>query len=1743
MKPCVLQAIPCGSGQPVRLEGRCDRVDGLVGKKLILSSDDKVENGGLWLRVPSEEEEGKKGGTACLVLSTPPLKDNMFPTVNLTVGQIDRLVEIGDAEIRIEVLDVEGEFGSQMAEGSHLADVKEILHKGGKNKSTGRSGGEEGGLGGSDSKLPATASGGKIPVEETVSSRGDEDAMMIDLVANKTESNSSWEGVDATSSDNGEPTSSGDESAVLVGTRSESTGSPSSIDTRHDDRVSFPVSRRTGGTTGRDSILDSVSADAESPSGSSVNASDGFVDTAGLALSSSPNDSPDSNKAMANKFAFGIKPEDNAVRNWGIDGEGFPVGATERSIEVSRKDVSTTPRKQPSYRDALTSAGPYDERRRKAQSQEDMSRYLVAESASEVVSISSPTPESKDEFVSYDDAGPDASERKGFLRSIGSAAVKAGSAVVNVITGQEPTPQPKKKQTIPPPQSWLGYTRHANTVARAATTRDSKTMKYASITVKSFLSAENISIQSLTLAAYLYNKDCVDDSEGLRALILQGIPSIALSKTPLGLSNVKERFYESDARPNIVWCDFFAGLVKGNVLRSQQPKDDVLLRMFCMWDDCGLFRKPYSLELWQNVHSSVDTQFFCRKFVNIESLMGGEKAITLGILVQSNFNDVAKFILEDRGCDESVPSKVHTHASFHTASLMKKALRSGSSPIDSSVSLWERFFFTLGAIRFVAAKNEDDTIRASVEAISFRSLLTFQGYDGLVVALDTGVDVKYLTKVKAMIRSSLYDDLTSSSLGPSMADVSNLLSSPAAPYLSSSREMDAVMKFSKVAMSSSESFDSKLRFIDVVFRILGGSSGYNGRIQGRKKFVIRSIQAAIINTDPVELLRVTFVIAAECPTMLSCEANEKFLEKVASLICDDNIGRAGLREPQCLLGLPIADVQPDTTTLHSCLVNRLEEVLMVNCTGLVEASSLFLAVMTSESIPSCTRLVSLSVHVFSFFMSRWKPTNVNELMSHSQHSLSLLLDCFEASDRYDCMPLDDSRRMEECREHLKRVVSAWSTDYKDERLMKSELDDLLEKDDGSWQLVARIADEELPSYHQIRDKTKDFVALESTISQLLYGSDNVASLQAVFNGYNCTANQGSDLYRLLTGYDWLLSRLAADDVESSSRQMLCHLREDSAAGEDFLNKNIAALLICDYFLKNSSVLFHSMIRDSQGVVMSLEFLVLSTERVKVTLSELIGPGSDFAAIRHAVGIITAAGSLVEEETSVLSGCEQLELHPSHVDSFRIVATLVESTELLQRFVDCCRQFKFEVASDPAFDELNSIVREILGNTDRSVSVQDCLEASRRLCSIMSSEHNGSDSSLSGIQGTIRKHVPVLSLLSCLSLHSEVFTFVREMNWIGKDGLKQFYEQYSNVTNVLLGNTASYEMSVLSAVEPTVRVISAVGDFRQETNVSRLLNGLEANKDVASFLESGSGRDDIAQVQTNVTHIRDWFTVGVDEVAAVHVTFDAICKTGEYYLSFVDYDENTILAPVLAIRYTSKETECVLQGEELNSFIQQVGLIQHENESTSSLVNSFVELNQVLAATASNIAYMESIGFEHTGRDSFWCMVGYKHVDHSRELLSASEAALRTCQSWLSTMRSTHFVSLLFWTDELLEIFKMVKQAVYVESGNDVLLHGLTSMLSRLFRGVGSFRERLRVVSEAIDTRKGHHHQYDSSWLVDISKFLESVHDAVRAPWREVVNEIKGHSLIVLHTIACSNDEFLGQSCRVLQDVYKVRIAN
>jgi hypothetical protein len=376
-----------------------------------------------------------------------------------------------------------------------------------------------------------------------------------------------------------------------------------------------------------------------------------------------------------------------------------------------------------------------------------------------------------------------------------------------------------------------------------------------------------------------------------------------------------------------------------------------------------------------------------------------------------------------------------------------------------------------------------------------------------------------------------------------------------------------------------------------------------------------------------------------------------------------------------------------------------------------------------------------------------------------------------------------------------------------------------------------------------------------------------------------------------------------------------------------------------------------------------------------------------------------------------------------------------------------------------------------------------------------------------------------------------------MNWFGREGLKTFYAEYNNCTNLLLGNTASYEMSVLYALQPTIRAVSLIGSLQGETSLGAFLDALQASSDVKKCSHGGASSD-LNQVQSNLSQIRVWFTNGVDDIAAVYGLFEAVSRTGEFSIQ-VKQDEQ----PILTLAYQDGDGRKLLQGKDLVGFVQHVGLIQHEDERIAGEVTCFVELYMMLAKAANNVVEMLNLGF-----DADIGCAGSGQLDQARELLHLSDVATRTHEMQLLALRENYRVSTLFFTEELKEIYD-----IFTDGGPDSELWSeLVRKISRLLcpsmpsmpsMPRVSWEERCQVCNTAALSMKHVRNQNDVGWLRIGSKLIENLHGEFGDRAIQCDAKIGRTGRIVLHTLAVEDDQMNWAIFCLLRSIYKVSYAS
>jgi hypothetical protein len=392
-------------------------------------------------------------------------------------------------------------------------------------------------------------------------------------------------------------------------------------------------------------------------------------------------------------------------------------------------------------------------------------------------------------------------------------------------------------------------------------------------------------------------------------------------------------------------------------------------------------------------------------------------------------------------------------------------------------------------------------------------------------------------------------------------------------------------------------------------------------------------------------------------------------------------------------------------------------------------------------------------------------------------------------------------------------------------------------------------------------------------------------------------------------------------------------------------------------------------------------------------------------------------------------------------------------------------------------------------------------------------------------------------------------YVGEMEWFGEEGLKRFYEEYGNVTNVLLGESVSYEMSLLDSLVPVVRLISTLGKFRSSKNMRTFLKRCLANDDVAASLSS-STIDNIRQVYDKLSEIKDWFKNGIDTIASSHALYCAACNNGSYSLSECDDDERLqlpggsysklCLTLQLTIEDGNTRSVRIMKGTKLNQFIQQLSLVQNEHSATASAMQKFVDQFQNLSHACGNVLTMHAVGYTRSPLSDFRCRSGGRFLSESAFLLRQSDSDMRSFKMWLSQVRESSKLSLLFWTEELLDIYNSLQE----KPQDDSVQFALTNVCGRLeplSRRKLARRDMLSLLKDCVAGFKGQAKTCAESWLVQVSNFLNIVQQGMKLQ-QASIDELQPDSAssIVLHTLRCGEADAPKAVLGIMQHIYKVQ---
>lgn len=411
---------------------------------------------------------------------------------------------------------------------------------------------------------------------------------------------------------------------------------------------------------------------------------------------------------------------------------------------------------------------------------------------------------------------------------------------------------------------------------------------------------------------------------------------------------------------------------------------------------------------------------------------------------------------------------------------------------------------------------------------------------------------------------------------------------------------------------------------------------------------------------------------------------------------------------------------------------------------------------------------------------------------------------------------------------VKHLVDDWLATVANEKVFESDLRKFyVEADTTLWYSLERFFRVKLPSKQRVAQILEDVDSLKLELFRSVHVvfDDKKIRISDILRNFSCNPVLGSDFS---DRHDFVFRRLysavTTEDEESAlSTKTLFEVREVCRVAVELATTNKSAFHLCAHFLVYPSRLFMEAFPRS-GSSHSFEILVSSVTQAQLWLSTVFGSESHYAGVVEANTILLPSNSAISfyDEMLSISKCPLLDFSEFDIERFEVASKLCSMSHVLKDFIHCCDHYEFLVSKqDTAFQDLRFKVGQFYEKEPTSVDIEACVEFFKILCSILRPTSMDCTDLTEAIQN-LHAVLPLLKLFSTISRHPDVWSYLSERDWFGEDGLKRFYEEYGNVTNVLLGESASYEMSLLDCVEPVVRLLSQMKQLsKSSVTISQL----------------------------------------------------------------------------------------------------------------------------------------------------------------------------------------------------------------------------------------------------------------------------------------------------------------------------------
>lgn len=563
-------------------------------------------------------------------------------------------------------------------------------------------------------------------------------------------------------------------------------------------------------------------------------------------------------------------------------------------------------------------------------------------------------------------------------------------------------------------------------------------------------------------------------------------------------------------------------------------------------------------------------------------------------------------------------------------------------------------------------------------------------------------------------------------------------------------------------------FEEKLLLID------GISSLYSDLPQHRLKSLLST---AMAKENKSFVLKSSVALAVENPSLfVASNQSARKCEDVAEILVVCAKEAAG--DPILLRDL--GHTEDPKALLYHALIRHLRRGLLQECGSLEKATRFYAAVFGSASgMP--VEVAKIAIDAFVMAFKRWDPREISDVGLEHKACLDAIFTIRADESNNDCM-------VNKCRQRLVDVVEECLGRYDADSISRDELLSLmLSVKAHIWSGMEASVSFAFPRAAAIEEKLDQFSSLEESIKDSLSVSvaEQKVTLELLLCEYSCDLGETHNIFH---DYQYLFpDNGATRRVAKTIRDM-----DNDASLLLTLTSDVQReIYLCAYFVVHRSVLFRDRVLRKDGKMHDLKSLCDSVREALCWFECAFGLESNYAGVRAAK---VALGALeMNEELKILVECDDLKISTADTEMFRLILVLSDMSSSLPRFVEFCEQFGFETLThDEKFRILKDESQAFYTRDPEQNAVDVCFQFSICVCTLFYPQLDPSwfSDSICKITAKLVSMAPFLNMFFSIVQYPELWSYVDEMEWFGPDGLTLFYEEYNNVTNVLLGDSES-----------------------------------------------------------------------------------------------------------------------------------------------------------------------------------------------------------------------------------------------------------------------------------------------------------------------------------------------------------------